>query len=241
MEISEIHFDTIDSTSAYAKRECASFAPDTITCVIADHQTAGRGRYQRKWVSPPGVNIYATFCFRLPLNTLHLSSLAILMSHSFVAILLEEGMHPKIKWPNDVQLGKKKVSGVLCETVFKKEAIQILLGIGINVNMEESDLKKIDQPATSLKYETGKTWDRTTLMKKLESRFAIDLSRFMKEGFAPFFKRVEALLAYKGEKIRCFDGKTEWVGFCDSLGADGRLILRLPDGQLHAILAGDIL
>jgi BirA family transcriptional regulator, biotin operon repressor / biotin---[acetyl-CoA-carboxylase] ligase len=241
MQITEIHFDSIDSTSSYAKREYASFSRDKMTVVTADEQTAGYGRYKRKWVSPKGVNLYATFCFRLPFNAIHLSSLAEVMGLSLASMLIEEGLHPKIKWPNDVQLNHKKVSGVLCETVFEKDSIQIFLGIGINVNMEKEALERIDQPATSLKNETGRPWDAKALLKKLETLFLADLERFKKEGFAPFKGRVENLLAYKGERIRCFDGKKEWVGVCHSLSPEGLLNLSLPDGTLHVVHSGDIL
>lgn len=240
MEITEIHFDSIDSTNTYAKKNSASFPPDEITVITAEEQTAGRGRYQRKWISPKGVNIYATFCFQLPFPTKQLPSLAQVMSYSLASLLIEEGLTPKIKWPNDVQLGGKKISGVLCETLFQNDSIQIILGIGINVNMTEADLKKIDKPATSLEIETNHTWDRQVLLKKLEMRFATHLERFKKEGFAPFHHRIENLLAYKGETIHCFDGKKIWVGICHSLTSEGLLNLALPDGTLQALHSGDI-
>ncbi len=241
MKIVDIHFDSIDSTNSYAKREYSSFAPDQITCITADEQTAGRGRFQRKWISPPRVNLYATFCFRLPGESMHLGSLAQVISYSFASLLIAEKLHPKIKWPNDVQLSGKKISGALCETIFQQPFIQILLGLGVNVNMESADLERIDQPATSLKNETGRNWDRIALLKNLQIRFAADLERFKKQGFAPFHTPVENLLARKGETIRCFDGKREWVGICHSLTSDGRLNLYLPDGTMQAILSGDIL
>ncbi len=171
-EIHEIHLDTIDSTNTYAKKHCQSFAPDKITCVTAEEQTAGRGRFQRNWVSPRGVNLYATFYFRLPVNALHLISLGQVMTYSFASVLLHEGLHPKIKWPNDILLNEKKVSGVLCETTFHQNYVDLFLGIGINVNMDAETVSKIDKPATSLKIETGRVWDKQALLKKLEKQFA---------------------------------------------------------------------
>ena len=186
------------------------------------------------------MNLYATFYFRLPINALHLISLGQVITYSFASVLLKEGLHPKIKWPNDVQLQAKKVAGVLCETVFHKNFVEIILGIGINVNMEAKDLAAIDQPATSLKHETNRLWDKKELLKKLQKQFASDLEKFKKEGFAPFHHQFENLLAYKGETVRCFDGKREWVGICHSLTNDGQLNLFLPDKQIHTVLAGEI-
>ena len=108
-----IRLDSIYSTNNYAKERAGSFAKDKITCITAEEQTAGRGRFQRTWQSPRSVNIYATFCFRLAAQTMHLISLAQVMAASFAKVLLQEGLHPKIKWPNDVLLGGKKLSGFL--------------------------------------------------------------------------------------------------------------------------------
>ena len=238
MQIEEIHFDTIDSTNDYAKREYLSFSPDGLTCIAAESQTAGRGRYLRKWISPPHVNLLATFCFRLKLQTSHVTCLAQILSYSLSSLLLKDNLEPKIKWPNDVLLGGKKVAGVLCETIFTPSFIQIILGIGVNVNMDRSALELIDQPATSLSQETGRTWNVKAVLHRLQMQWIIDLMKFKQEGFAPFHAPIEGLLAYKGETIRFFDGAKEWTGVCQGLTAEGQLILRLPDGTVHMFYSG---
>ncbi len=240
MSMHQIHFASIDSTNTYAKQHYGTFAPDEITCITADQQTAGRGRYQRKWVSPPGGNIYATFYFRLPAQTRHLGSLAQIIAYSYASLLLREGFQPKIKWPNDILLNGKKCSGVLCETVFQKEMVDIFLGIGINVNLDAATAAQIDQPATSLAIETGKRWDQKEILKKLQKQFALDLETFKREGFTPFHDGFENLMAFKGETVRVFDGQKEWVGICHSLSHEGQLNLYLPDQTIHVVLAGDI-
>lgn len=240
VKLKEIHFSSVDSTNAYAKRECGSFDPNLVTCVIADQQTAGYGRRQRAWISPANVNLYATFYFRLPKATPQLMTLTQVISFSLSRLLIEKKLHPQIKWPNDVQLNGKKVAGVLCETIFHAAFAEIFLGIGLNVNMELADLEKIDQPATSLKIETGHLWRKSILLKDFQERFLTDLERFQQEGFAPFRPQIENLLAYKGKTVQCFDGEKEWVGICESLTEDGRLNLRLPDQTLHPLLSGDL-
>ena len=238
--MNEIHLDKIDSTNTYAKAHCATFPADKITCITAEEQTSGRGRFTRKWVSPRGVNLYATFYFQLPINTLHLISLSQVAAFSVAAVLIQEGLHPKIKWPNDIQLSGKKVSGILSETTFQKSHVEIFLGIGINVNMEADTAVQIDKPATSLKIETKRTWDKQALLKKLQKQLVSDLEKFKKGGFALFHSQFEKLLAYKGQMIRCFDGKKEWSGVCHSLTNDGQLNLYLPDKTIHTVLSGDI-
>ncbi len=236
----EIHLVTVDSTNTYAKEHCKNFPKGKITCITAEMQTAGKGRYQRKWISPKGSGLYTTFYFTLPINTLHLVSLAQLMALSFAKILIQEGLKPEIKWPNDIRLSGKKVSGILCETRFNPEHVEIFLGIGINVNLDQETANQVDQPATSLLIETGKTWDKDKLLKKLQAQFMKDLDTFRKGGFVPFHKQFDQLLALKGKTVRCFDGKKTWVGICHSLTDDGQLNLLLPDKTIHTILSGDI-
>lgn len=236
----EIHLKVTDSTNLYAKNHCRTFPQNEITCIVAEEQTAGIGRYKRKWVSPKGAGLYVTFFFTLPLQSLHLISLAQIMALSFANVLIKEGLRPEIKWPNDVRLSGKKVSGILCETQFHPEYVDIFIGIGINVNLDALSAASIDQPATSLMIETGEKWDKQTLLKKLQEQFVQDLNKFKKEGFTPFYKQFDALLALKGEEVRCFDGKKTWIGICHSLSSDGQLNLLLPDKTLHKVLSGDI-
>jgi BirA family biotin operon repressor/biotin-[acetyl-CoA-carboxylase] ligase len=229
MDITEIHFDTIDSTNAFAKREYQTFSPDKITLISSDEQTAGYGRYKRKWISPKGVNLLLTFCFQWKSP---FQSLALIASYS-IATLLKD-LHPKIKWPNDVQLHGKKVAGALCE----KTGTWIFLGIGVNVNMDT--FQDIDQPATSLKKETGKSHNLLYLKQNLIDLLLQNLTLYQLQGFAPFHTAIENLLAYRKERLSCFDGKTHWQGICEGLGPNGELILKLDNGAMHSFLSGDV-
>jgi len=111
--ISYIHFDTIDSTNTWAKNNAKTLDPDQITCITALEQTAGRGRWLRKWISPKGQNIYATIYFCLSKNCKQLSNVGQILSLSCAKVLKSKGFLPQIKWPNDLLLEKKKVAGVL--------------------------------------------------------------------------------------------------------------------------------
>lgn len=239
MKITLIHFNSLNSTQTYAKENYTSFPANEITCVSADEQTAGYGRYQRKWISPKGANLYVTFCFRLPQTIQNLTSLALLMAYSFASLLIEKTLNPKIKWPNDVLLDDKKLSGILCETLFESTSVQLFLGIGINVNMETIALEQIDQPATSLKVVTGHLWNLPSLRDALQTRFANHLELFIQKGFAPFVQHIDQLLAYKGQKIYCWNGQKEWTGICHSLTCDGELKLLLPHGRIHILRSGE--
>ncbi len=186
--IMRIHLDSTESTQIYAKKHQEDFVKEALTCISAEEQTQGYGRQKRRWISPKGVNLYATLAFRLPSDTVFLSCLAILLARSLSTLLEKKGLHPHVKWPNDVLIQGKKMAGILCETEEKQESvfpndfsgclgIQVFLGIGINVNMTADDCAAIDQPATSLLQETGHPWDKQALLQELLEQFTNDLRR----------------------------------------------------------------
>lgn len=172
----EIFLDVIDSTHLYAKNNAPTFHPKEITCISAEEQTAGRGQFQRKWISPRGVNLYISFYFQIPRNAAYVTTLASLMIKSIQKVLEGENIATTMKWPNDLLLNGKKIAGALGETEFHENTIEVILSFGLNVNMETKDFAHIDQPVTSLAHETGKIWDKKKLLKKIQEQFVIDFS-----------------------------------------------------------------
>lgn len=239
--IDEVHLDTVDSTQKWAKEHVETFNKHKITTIIANEQTEGIGRRGRYWYSPKGENIYATFYFYLPKETLHLQSLALVLAYSLSIVLKQKGLCPEVRWPNDVLLSEKKISGILCEAQLQNEGINVFLGIGINVNMPKLELEKIDQPATSLSEETKKHWDRAELMAELQLAFEADLKKFLKDGFFAFHDTYENLLANKDQKVILDDGKRKYTGILEGLSRDGELQLILSDtNESKAFLTGDL-
>lgn len=238
--ISFIHFDVIDSTNSWTKKNASTLDPNELTCITALEQTAGRGRFERKWHSPKGQNIYATLFFCLPLNSPYIINLGQILSISCITILKKKGFHPQIKWPNDILLEGKKVAGILCETVCFEDRIGIALGIGINVNMRQELLEMIDQPATSLAQLSGQTWALEQVTEPILKQFIEDLNILESQGFEPFRKTYEDLLAFKGKTITCNDGQRTIKGICHSINACGRLNLLLPDGTIQTVSAGEV-
>jgi len=235
-----VHFDTIDSTNTWTKKNASTLDPHQLTCVTALEQTAGRGRFLRKWLSPRGQNIYASLYFCLPLNCSYLINLGQILSLSCIAVLNKKGFSPQIKWPNDILLDGKKVAGILCETVFFADRIGVVLGIGINVNMSQELLDTIDQPATSLAQLSGQTWTLEQILEPVLKQFLKDLDTLQTKGFEHFRIKYEKLLAHKGETITCNDGLKTIKGICHSINSDGRLNLLLPDGQITTLSAGEL-
>lgn len=229
----EVHFDCIDSTNTWAKENRSSLPSDRLTCVTADKQTAGRGRYKRSWISPAHENIYASFFFCLPAKTPQINTLSSLLCLSAVKVLLQFNIEPKIKWPNDITIDNRKIGGVLCEVVTGRDRIDVVLGIGLNVNSPKERYNSVDYPATSLFIETGEEHNRTQILSCLKGIFANDLEQFTKRGFKPFQKVFEVLLREMGRRVIYEDGSGSKLPYlCKSVSSDGRLNLQCSSGNL---------
>ena len=187
----------------------------------------------RKWHSPKGLNLYATLYFTVPFGSAFLPNLAQLLSISCSKTLEILGFSPEIKWPNDLLLERKKVAGILCETVqVKKDLLGIALGIGLNMNMDEETAKLIDQPTTSLMQISKTSWSSEKILAILLPQFIEDLSLLQKEGFKAFHSYYEARLAFKGELILRKEGEKILSGICLGVSEEGLLKVELPTGEL---------
>jgi BirA family biotin operon repressor/biotin-[acetyl-CoA-carboxylase] ligase len=181
-----LHFDTLDSTNTWAKKNIDQWSPVGVTLVTASHQTAARGRLNRSWLAPKDENLYATFCLfineRADLG--HFTQVAAL---SAAQVIEETGIQPRIKWPNDLFVNEKKIAGILTEAVYWNEKKCLIIGMGININMSQPYLAQIGRPATSLFAETEQRHCVGTICKALDYRFNQLLGQFLKEGFAPLY------------------------------------------------------
>lgn len=241
MNIEERRFSILDSTNTWAKKNALQLPHDRITLVIADGQTAGRGRFNNSWISPSGLNVYASYCFFLPVHS-NISNMAQIMALSAVKALEEVGVRSSLKWPNDILISKKKVGGILCETTALDNEILMIAGIGINVNMPLEMLKEIGQPATSLLIEKGIPFDIQKLIDCLSKQFSNFLTQYLLEGFPPIYSLYrEHLIHSPGEKILFRHRDRIWEGLFSSLQQDGSLNLQLASGEIKNFHAGEII
>lgn len=242
MDIEYRHFETIDSTNTWGKQNAHLLSRNSITLVTADEQTAGRGRFKRKWESPPGQNIYATFCFFVEKHRTDIGNLPQTLAISGAKTLEHFGFSPELKWPNDILLSKKKVGGILAETTPLSDQLCVVLGIGMNINMPLEILQKIDRPATSLLVEGKQSYEISLVLKQLEKTFLQDLEIFFAEGFYPFLSEYKRrLYASSNDLIRFDDNRTIWEGHLEAINDDGSLSLRLKDGEIKRFIVGEIL
>jgi len=231
-----IYYSTLTSTMEVAKREAQQGAVEG-TVVIADEQTAGKGRKERAWLSPRGgialsIILYPSVVY-LP-YLIMLASLAVV--HSIEAVT---GLRSQVKWPNDVLVNGKKVCGILIESGVQGNIVDYaIIGIGVNVNLRLSDFPEILPTATSLSDELGRDVSRLDMIRRL----LVEVERLylaLPAGESIYEEWRDSLVTL-GKKVHVKSGKTIYVGVAESVARDGSLLLRSLDGSLTKIVAGDV-
>ncbi|HEY91511.1 MAG TPA: biotin--[acetyl-CoA-carboxylase] ligase [Dehalococcoidia bacterium] len=231
-----LFYPSLRTTMETARQEALNGAPEG-TVVITDEQTAARGRLKRTWLTPQG-NIALSVVLYPARPNLHsvvmVASLAVAR-----AIETVTGLKPVLKWPNDVMLNNKKVCGILVEVSVLPGTVNFaVVGIGINVNLDPSDFPEILPIATSLSHELGQEVSRLEivrcLLREMERLYLISM-----ESNAVYEQWRDRLVTL-GKEVRVTSGTSTREGIAESVDPDGALLLRLPDGSLDRVLAGDV-
>lgn len=234
-------FPSTTSTNDEAKRGAKEGAPHGAVW-LAESQTAGRGRQGRTWVSPPGENLLASVLLRLdvaPAKVPRVALVAGLAVRDAVA-RAAQGADVRIKWPNDVLVGDRKVAGILVETVSggprKAGAHAVVVGIGINVHtrMFPEDLA---ERATSIALVSGAPPDRATVLADVLASLDRDVHLVGGRGLGLVRARIEAADALRGRPVRSDDGDE---GTATGIDDDGRLLVRRSDGTLVRWSSGEV-
>ncbi len=235
-----VHFAEVASTNTLAMDLAQKGAVDG-TVVIAETQTGGKGRLGRTWTSPRG-NLYVSVVLR-PAVPISKAPLITLLGAVAVASGIRRhcGVPAGIKWPNDILLSGKKVSGLLTEMSAEPDRIRyIVLGIGVNVNMDSRALQpEVRRMSTTLAAAMGITVDRTAFLRALLAELDLWYHRFLKGD-------TEVLAAWKelnvtlGHRVAVSGGGGTLEGLARDVDAEGRLILKLDDGTLRQVAAGDV-
>jgi len=211
--------------------------------VIAEQQTAGRGRMGRQWHSPSGVNLYATIILRptMPIAEVPRLSLVAGVAAAEALEMAAPGI-VALKWPNDVWLNGRKAGGIIAEAVTDaSHGLQcVLLGIGLNLNLTARDIPvELRDKATSVLVETGYPCDRAaialTLLQRLNSRYMETERR----GFAAVRPAWERYSALTGRPVTVVDGDSRIAGTVTGIDEDGALMLATDAGPAR-ILTGDV-
>lgn len=251
----KIYLERVDSTNKWAKAHIKELKDKTL--VYTYNQTAGRGRLNRTWNNTGSDNIYASIVLK-PSEIMKdvYSNLT-----QYLCIILAETMEeynvaPKIKWPNDIQINGKKISGILAEGVntevgvnievnknthYEQKLEGIVLGFGVNLNTSKEILEKIDQPATSLNIETNITIDKEIFLQKVLDKFCLLYDKFIEEGFLlikeDYIKRASFL--NKEVSVRVFDKVL--TGKAIDITDNGALKIVDKHNKEQILFIGDIL
>ena len=236
-----ICLESVDSTNNCARRRAEEDAPDG-TLIVAEEQTAGRGRRGRSWSASRGANIMMSLILRPRIRPEHASRLTLLMAMAVAkGIRTVTGLPAGIKWPNDVVVHGKKVCGILTELSMEVGYINyVVIGAGINVNQEQFP-EEIQTSAGSLCLELGQKVARAELtaavLRELEELYAVFLET---EDLSKLYRAYNELCVNRGRKIRVLDPKEGYTGTTDGINALGELVVRKTDGSTVSVYAGEV-
>jgi len=238
-----IYLDSTDSTNTYAKKAAEEpFKEGTV--IIADEQTAGRGRLGRHWVATKGKGIWMSIILKpdiLPSDAPKLTIAAALAVVKALSSCCQ--LDTRVKWPNDIVSGGKKLCGILTEMSAEADEIKyVIVGIGINANMEVCDFgPEVSNTATSISIESGKTFSRKAVAASVLYEFEELYKAFVEEGsirhFLDEYKRKSAVL---GKEIRVISKKEEIIGRAVDISREGQLVVKLADGSVREIMSGEV-
>ncbi len=236
-----IFYEELSSTNLQAKLDAEKGAQQG-TLIVADMQTAGRGRRGRTWSSPPGTNAYFTLILK-PDFAVELASMVTLVMGLAAAEGIRKncGVEAGIKWPNDIVVNGKKICGILAEMSVERDFIHyIVTGVGINVGCQDF-APEIADTATSLYRECGHKVDRAKLVADVMKCFERCYGQFRQEGGLGSLKeRYNSLLVNKGREVRVLTPGAEFQGISQGINDAGELLVERSDGSVTNIYAGEV-
>ncbi|NDD63055.1 MAG: biotin--[acetyl-CoA-carboxylase] ligase [Acidobacteria bacterium] len=235
-----VHLPVVDSTNTYLR---SLVDAQEWTCVTADQQTAGRGRQQRQWHSEPGVGLYLSVLLR---PTGRIGSLPLISLAAAIAVaetLTDYGVGGvDIKWPNDILVRERKISGILVETtgLGNGDTPRVIVGIGVNLN-HRSFPPHLNDRATSLLAETGMETSPPSFRDQLLDRLSHWYGDWRLGATEKIRNRWLALSTYGvGRAVTVNLDQELLAGVTAGLARNGELLLRTADGSLRAIAAGEV-
>jgi BirA family biotin operon repressor/biotin-[acetyl-CoA-carboxylase] ligase len=211
--------------------------------VFAESQTKGRGRLGRKWISPGRKGLWFSVLLRPDLRPQETTQLTVASATALRrAIQSETGLHPEIKWPNDIVIGGKKVAGILTELSAELDRVRhVILGIGVDVNLVAGEFPpELRKLATSLKIESGRAISRAGLATAILRELDFDYARICGGGFAEVADEWQEHCKTIGRQVTIQIGERRIRGRAESLDDDGALLLRTDHGRLERITGGDV-
>lgn len=234
-------FERLDSTNAHLQqmfRDNQDLANATV--IAAREQTAGRGRNDRHWLTTAGKDLAFSFLCRSDLPPSDLVALPLVVGLGLAEALESLGFKPELKWPNDLLVQGKKICGILAEQVHNHPSA-VIVGIGLNVNMEPPQAEKIDQPATSLYIEQNKIFSPDQILQLILDHLAHTIDRWQGEGFPAIAPEWLERCPKQDQPISITNTSGQTThGIMSGLGPQGQLLITDHNGTTHSIWSGDV-
>jgi len=212
------------------------------TVVIAEEQTAARGRVGRKWHSEKANGIYVSVLLRPPISPASAAMLTLVAGLAALeAVARQTGLAPDIRWPNDLLVGGRKFAGILTEMHAEPDRIRfVVVGIGINVNHERFP-EELATIATSLRMAAGREQSRIELLLQLLLELERYYNRFIAEGAGPIVERFSQVSSFaRGKRVQVETAAETFTGTTDGLEPNGLLRVRRDGGRVEPVVSGSI-
>lgn len=236
------YYREIDSTNNRARVLASEGYPEG-TVVVAETQTAGRGRRGRSWYSPAHQGIYVSVILRPVLPLKEISRVSLVAAAAVAAALESElSLQPRIKWPNDVLVDNKKIAGILSEAVTDMDGVEyIVIGIGLNINIQIEDFPNdLRTPATSALAEHDHPDSRVQVLQGLLLHLETYYHQLLAGNFAMTLDKAKSISMVIGQEVRLdtVNGFTE--GQAIDIDDSGFLLVRDQQGTIHTVMSGEI-
>ena len=235
------YMETIDSTNLYARRLGEDGAAEGVL-VVADEQTAGKGRSGRHWTTPPGSAIAMSVLLRPRIAPERISMVTLVMGLAVAkAVRVLYGLDALIKWPNDVVVNGKKICGILTEMSAELMAVNyIVIGVGINSNMKEFP-EEIRTTATSIALELGRDVSRARLIAEVMKHFETLYRSFLETSdLSGIMSDYNTILVNIGRRVRVLEPGNEYSAKALGIDRNGRLLVRTDEGTVRDVYAGEV-
>ncbi len=234
------HYETVESTNSKAF-ELAHEGGFHGEVIVTEHQTAGKGRRGRAWSSPAGKSLAMSVILRPEIAPARAPELTLVAAVALAQTLRDSGVEAKIKWPNDVQIGGKKVAGILTELSADVERVHfVVLGIGVNLNAETADFPpEVAEIATSVQVVRRSPVHRALFTAALLGQLETWVDKWTDEGFEPVRAAWKELSSTLGEEVLVRADNRELRGIAEDIDPSGALLLRVGD-KLERVLSGDV-
>ena len=237
-----VHFAReTDSTNLWGKRAWREEGAGHGELFVAEYQSAGRGRFTRRWSAPPDSAITMSILICPEFSPQKAPMLTLVMGLSVAQAVRELDIEVSIKWPNDVVVSRKKICGILTEMGLENGKIrEVIIGDGINVNLEEFP-DELKDKATSLYLETGKKYDRNRLIGLIMEKFERNYEKFTETcDLSPLIDDYNVMLANRNQPVRILDKINPYEGIAIGIDREGELLVKVADGEIRKVCSGEV-